>query len=717
MTKTYLFLLLSIANFICGQNSEIDSLKSVLQKHINKPLGLSSNTDTTVIQTLYFIAKFTADEDPREAKIYALKAMNLLDSLHENSKTITDKYYKNKFVTISKALSVITENLGEYDLSIEYLEKSLPYLDSKTETKDIVKWYNSLSYIYSNKGNNKTALDYGFKGLLLSEKNNNDKGICGSLKTIAYIYSIQGKHTLSLPYYERIIKIREKNKDYTYIVDDYNNIANALDELGKSKEALEYLMKALKYSREIKNLRNEAMTLNNLAYFYIDKEQTLKGLDYSLQSSKIRQKIGDYEGQAKSLNTISVCYAKSSNYTESIKVAKEGLLMAKKLGHISMIRDFNQLLYENYSLTNDFKQALDFHIEYIKYKDSLMNLDVANQFNELETKYGTEKKDAENKLLQTENQLSNKTIKQQKIITYFIIGGLLIVSVLAFFIFKGLKKQRKANEIISNQKIIVEHQKHLVEEKHKEITDSINYAERIQRALLANKKILDENLTDYFILFKPKDVVSGDFYWSTTLSNHHFVLVTADSTGHGVPGAIMSIVNIASLKETVIQGITSPDLILNETRRLIINNLKNDGSQEGGKDGMDASLLSFDFKTNTLFCACANNPIWIIRGVELIEIKSDRMPIGKHDKDQTPFTLHTISLQKGDVVYALTDGFPDQFGGKDGKKFKSRQLQEILLSIVQEPMNTQKQKLNAIFESWKGDLEQVDDVTIVGIRI
>lgn len=267
-------------------------------------------------------------------------------------------------------------------------------------------------------------------------------------------------------------------------------------------------------------------------------------------------------------------------------------------------------------------------------------------------------------------------------------------------------------------------QKHLIEEKHKEITDSINYAERIQRALLASKTLLDENLnsktgnnSNYFILFKPKDVVSGDFYWATKLSNNNFALVTADSTGHGVPGAIMSILNIACLKEAVIQGINSPDLLLNETRKLVIENLKNDGSEEGGKDGMDASLLSFDFKKMEMYCSSANNPIWILRGSELIEIKADRMPIGKSDKDKIPFTLRTFKMQKDDVIYTLTDGFPDQFGGELGKKFKYKKLQEILLQIHAEPMATQKQKLSEIFDTWKGELEQVDDVCLIGVRI
>jgi len=289
-----------------------------------------------------------------------------------------------------------------------------------------------------------------------------------------------------------------------------------------------------------------------------------------------------------------------------------------------------------------------------------------------------------------------------------------------------LRQVELENTVDERTKEVVS-QKEIVEKKQTEILDSINYAKRIQHSLLASDKLLNEHLinnsnrvdtsSDYFIVFKPKDIVSGDFYWASKLSNGNFVILTADSTGHGVPGAIMSILNIACLKEAISKGITKPDLLLNETRKLVIENLKNDGSDEGGKDGMDGSLLSFDFKNNVLYCASANNPIWLIRGKELIEIKADRMPIGKHDKDETPFTMNTINLQKGDVVYTLTDGFPDQFGGPKGKKFKLKQLQSFILLISHEPMYIQKQKLNTTFDAWRGDLDQVDDVCLIGVKI
>ncbi|MCX8079829.1 MAG: SpoIIE family protein phosphatase [Bacteroidia bacterium] len=279
-------------------------------------------------------------------------------------------------------------------------------------------------------------------------------------------------------------------------------------------------------------------------------------------------------------------------------------------------------------------------------------------------------------------------------------------------------KVEEATQEIRQQKEIVEKQKQLIEEKHKEITDSINYAERIQRSLLASKKLLDEHLKEYFILYKPRDVVSGDFYWARALPDGQLALMCADSTGHGVPGAIMSILNIACLEKAVeVEKLTMPHEILNYTRNKIIETLKNDGTPEGGKDGMDGCLLCFDSKNYMLTCASAHNPVWIVRGKKLTEIKADKFPVGKHIRDGQPFTLNEFKLCPGDAIYLLTDGFGDQFGGPSGKKFKNKNLQELLLSIAHEPMHIQKQKLEKAFENWKGSLEQVDDVTIMGIRI
>ena len=309
-------------------------------------------------------------------------------------------------------------------------------------------------------------------------------------------------------------------------------------------------------------------------------------------------------------------------------------------------------------------------------------------------------------------------INSQKTILYLAAFLVLIIAIALFIAYKGNKNKQRANTLLSQQKLEIEHQRELVEEKQKEILDSINYAKRIQYSLLASDKLLSENLPEHFLFFKPKDVVSGDFYWGSKLSSDNFVLVTADSTGHGVPGSIMSMLNISCLNEAInADKLTQPSDILNSTRSKIIDHLSNDGSAEGGKDGMDCSLVSFDFKNRKLVYAAANNPVWIIRDKTFIALVADRMPVGKHDRDSTPFTKQEFELQSGDMVYTLTDGFPDQFGGPKGKKFKYKQLEELLISISHESMEQQKKKLNEVFENWKGNLEQVDDVCVIGVRV
>ncbi len=346
-------------------------------------------------------------------------------------------------------------------------------------------------------------------------------------------------------------------------------------------------------------------------------------------------------------------------------------------------------------------------------------------------------------------------------------GGLLTLAVAIFSILLiRMRYSLTKKEIIA--RIELEKSKQLIEEKHKEITDSINYAERIQRSFLATTEILDKYLnskqsvkneqiaslpsvirndeSNYFVFFRPKDVVSGDFYWASELINGNFAFSVADSTGHGVPGAIMSILNISSLEKSI-EKETEPDQILNKTRKIIIERLKKDGSHEGGKDGMDCSLLVFNQEKTKLSFATANNPVFILRPIviaschsepveesmlrqaqhdknilnnddyELIEFKPDKMPVGKHDNDAETFTLHTITLQKGDVIYALTDGFSDQFGGDKGKKYMIKNLKELLLQIAHLPMSEQELKLAEEFDKWKGGNEQVDDVCIIGVRI
>jgi ligand-binding sensor domain-containing protein/serine phosphatase RsbU (regulator of sigma subunit) len=291
-------------------------------------------------------------------------------------------------------------------------------------------------------------------------------------------------------------------------------------------------------------------------------------------------------------------------------------------------------------------------------------------------------------------------------------------------------RQLELEHLVLDRTTEVVAQKELIETKQKEIVDSINYARRIQGAILASEQLLDKHLKNYFVLFRPKDIVSGDFYWASPVVEGKFVLVTADSTGHGVPGAMMSMLNISCLNEAVNERkLTSPAAILDHARQRIISSLAEDGSEEGGKDGMDCSVVLLDFKNSLLTYAGANNPIWIIRraphssgeggggNAELIALKPERMPVGKHAKDHLPFSEQIFRLEAGDVIYTFTDGYSDQFGGPRAKKFTSKRLQETLLKIHSDNSPEQKAQLSNVFDNWRGSLEQVDDVLIIGVKI
>jgi serine phosphatase RsbU (regulator of sigma subunit) len=302
--------------------------------------------------------------------------------------------------------------------------------------------------------------------------------------------------------------------------------------------------------------------------------------------------------------------------------------------------------------------------------------------------------------------------KQQSIILYFVVSGLIVLALFGVFIYNRFKITQKQNKIIEKQKKVVEHQKHIAEESRKEIVDSINYAKRIQYALLASEDILTRNLKEHFVLFNPKDIVSGDFYWATEHKNK-FYLAVCDSTGHGVPGAFMCLLNIGFLSEAIKEKeISQPNEVFNYVRKRLIESISKDDQQ----DGMDGILLCIDKTTNVITYSSANNSPVLVRDNQITELPKDKMPVGKGEKTES-FNLYTIDSQKNDSLYLYTDGYADQFGGPKGKKFKYKPLNELITVNAPLNLNHQATILNQHFSDWKGNLEQVDDVLIIGIKI
>ncbi len=247
--------------------------------------------------------------------------------------------------------------------------------------------------------------------------------------------------------------------------------------------------------------------------------------------------------------------------------------------------------------------------------------------------------------------------------------------------------------------------------KNKEILDSIAYAKRIQEAILPQLKLFHQNLNEIFVLYKPKDVVAGDFYWME-LKNNKVLFAAADCTGHGVPGAMVSVVCNNALNRAVREhGLTIPGEILTKTREIVIQEFEK--SEEDVKDGMDIALCALE--GNKLQYAGAHNPLWIIRNGEIIETKANKQPIGQFDNPE-PYTTHSFNLEQGDSLYIFSDGYIDQFGGEKGKKFKAKAFRKLLLSIQDKSMEEQKTVIDESFETWRGNLEQIDDVCVIGVR-
>jgi serine phosphatase RsbU (regulator of sigma subunit) len=305
-------------------------------------------------------------------------------------------------------------------------------------------------------------------------------------------------------------------------------------------------------------------------------------------------------------------------------------------------------------------------------------------------------------------------IEEQKSIIWLSVIFLIIVSALGILAYRSYRLKNKANIVISSQKAEIEEQHHVLEEQHKEITDSINYAKRIQDAILPPLKLVRGYMPDSFILYQPKDIVAGDFYWMEGINNL-IIFAAADCTGHGVPGAMVSVVCHNAMNRAVREFmLIEPDEILNKTREIVVETFEK--SDEEVRDGMDIALCTINTETNKLSFSGANNGLYFIRNGELTQIKPDKQPIGKYD-DAKPFTKHEMDLEKGDIIYTFSDGYADQFGGPKGKKFMYKPFRKLLLSIHNKPMNEQHALLSKAFQDWRGEIEQIDDVCVIGVRI
>ncbi|MFC2086461.1 PP2C family protein-serine/threonine phosphatase, partial [Bacteroidota bacterium] len=349
-----------------------------------------------------------------------------------------------------------------------------------------------------------------------------------------------------------------------------------------------------------------------------------------------------------------------------------------------------------------------------------------------------ELKDKQNQLQKLEIDQQQDQLDRQKII---IVAGILVLIIILFFL-TVVKRQntkiKKAYELLGIRNVEILQQKEEIESQRDEIeaqrdlatqqrdqiekqniriTDSIEYASRIQSAMLPPDEFIKETLNDYFIYFKPRDIVSGDFYWMMKKDNLT-VIAAVDCTGHGVPGAFMSMLGVALLNEIIGKDdLSNASKILQKLRENVIKSLHQTGDPDEAADGMDIALSIIDFQKKEMQFSGANNPLYIIRNKELIEIKSDKMPLGIHFIEDEPFTNHEIKLKSNDLLYIFSDGYVDQFGGKDNRKLLARNFKKVLVQNCEKPLDEQKILLDEYLNEWKGDMKQIDDILIIGLKI
>ena len=591
--------------------------------------------------------------------------------------------------------------------------------------------------IYRELNDVKNSLNALFDALELCDRQH-DKLLKAKINnTLGSVYYNMDKYDEAEKCFEISLKISKEEKNDFAVSDAYFNLSAIAKAKKNYPKALELNRKSQNLVVKLKDADGEAYVYTNIASIYELYNQDLdSSLFYYRKAQKIFEEYENTRSLSNVLNNIGLVYIKQNKNREAIDFCTKAYKMAQQAKLVNIKRTSCQCLSNAYENTGNYKDAYFYLDLYFQIRDSLINEENISENIKRETQLKYREKEIKDSVLrkkekdeqklreENERQKHDQEVLRQKIYTYTGIGlAVLSLSVL-FIVYRGLKQKKRANKLleeknnlIHKQKKDVEDQKIIIEEKHKEITDSINYAERLQRSLMASNHLLQRHLPEYFIYFNPKEKVSGDFYWASELKNGNFLLACADSTGHGVPGAIMSMMNMNSLKESVKEGFIRPDEILNHTRKIIIETLANDGSADGGKDGMDCSLLSFDFKNRKLQFALANNPVWIIRNGVCTEYTADKMPVGKHDKQNISFTLHEADLQSGDMIYTFTDGYADQFGGEKGKKFKYANLNKLLLENSHLELSALNFKLESVFNEWKGDLEQVDDVCVIGIRI
>jgi tetratricopeptide (TPR) repeat protein len=614
--------------------------------------------------------------------------------------------------------------LGNYNKAIQKYRQALKIFQKKDEKLTQAYCHNSIGNILWFQGYFKRASEEYQKSLQIFKDKGRKSGIAPVLNNIAILYFELEDYDNALDYYSEGLEIYKELNDSSGIAMIWLNTGEIYWKKKEYDKAMDYYTRSLDLSEKQNMPQNAAYCLTNIGIIYLETQKFQLAEKYFDDAMKYWEDLEDRTGLIYCLNYIGILEYKTGHYTKAIKTLHRCRKIAEAIGAQDEMRRAYETLSKAYEATKNYEKALVYHKQFKQLNDTIFNGETNRKLAELEATHEIEKREQQIKIQKAQLTAKDAQIKKEKVLRKALIGGLIGIAIFVLLGTYSYLKIRKAKKKITEQKTKIEKQKNSID-------DSIRYAKRIQTAVLPSSKYARTVMGPHFILFRPKEIVSGDFYWATQV-NEWNIFTVSDCTGHGVPGAFMSMLGVSFLNEIVRKKeITKSSDVLNELRRYVIEALKQSGKTDSQKDGMDMSFVAINSKNNKCYWAGANNPLWIIRKEKtngsfddsanmIEEIKGDKMPVSIHVK-MNEFTHHEVQLEEGDRIYLFSDGFQDQFGGPKGKKYKSKPLKRLLAETSELPIAEQGLKLENELDNWMngytGDHKQIDDITMMGVEI
>lgn len=629
--------------------------------------------DTNYILTLIDSCKTINDEggDPKSAILVGQNALALIELAIPNADPVTQRSLKRAKATGLRIIGNVNKRISALSAALDHYKQSLAVAREADDLKNIGGSLLNMGAVYGDILEYEKALKCLFESVEVFEKMGSKYGMALAFSNLGVVYRSMKQDSLALEFYDQSINMYDDLED-------------------KNGAAYQIIFMADIYKERG------------------DIDQALEDYKFSLQ---MFDETADSAGKAYSIGGMGDIYQRKGDF----KKAESHYLHALRIADLTLTKDILMALRDLYHEQGRDKEAYEMYSRFELIKDSIVTqsntirittTEMQTDFNEKQAQLKAEK--------ERDAAIAAEKSRQQKTVIISVVAGLILVVVFSVFVFNRWRLTQKQKNIIEVQKGQVEHQKKLVEEHQKEIVDSITYAKRLQEAILPPLDFVSRHLPESFVLYKPKDIVAGDFYWMEVLDNTIY-MAAADCTGHGVPGAMVSIVCSNALNRTVKEfGFRETGKILDKVTDLVLETFEK--SSTDVMDGMDISLLAIDKKAGRVFWSGANNALWYIQNNELVEVKANKQPIGKFD-NRVPFTTNEINAAGGTTFFLYTDGYADQFGGPKGKKFRYKQLEEVLLKHNSETMSAQKITLERTIEEWRGENEQVDDILVIGIRI